>query len=98
MYSFTVGVPSEDFRKALGDDANYAFGMTAWLPNPSLKDQWFGAAQQLTAAYTAKSDYAPDYHAAYGVRDDETIVKAIEQADSLHKTETRDGGARWCST
>ena len=33
MYSFTVGVPSEDFRKALGKDADYAFGMTAWLPS-----------------------------------------------------------------
>ncbi|MBS0598141.1 MAG: amino acid ABC transporter substrate-binding protein, partial [Proteobacteria bacterium] len=28
LYSFTVGVPSEDFRKALGKDADYAFGMT----------------------------------------------------------------------
>src|SRR3546814_18901040 len=72
MYSFTVGVPSEDFRKALGDDANYAFGMTAWLPNPSLKDQWFGDAQQFAAAYKAKYDYAPDYNAASEVADVET--------------------------
>src|SRR5512146_971040 len=27
LYSFTVGVQSEDFRKALGKDADYAFGM-----------------------------------------------------------------------
>src|SRR3546814_10821937 len=89
MYSFTVGVPSEDFRKALGDDANYAFGMTAWLPNPSLKDQWFGDAQQFAAAYKAKYDYAPDYHAASGVADVETIVKAIEKADSLDPKKVR---------
>ena len=29
FYSFTVGVPTEDFRKALGKDADYAFGMTS---------------------------------------------------------------------
>ena len=32
FYSFTVGVPTADFRAALGKDANYAFGMTPWLP------------------------------------------------------------------
>ena len=46
LYSFTVGVPSEDFRKALGKDADHAFGMTAWLPDASLKDRWFGDAEQ----------------------------------------------------
>src|SRR3546814_2980307 len=70
-------------------DANYAFGMTAWLPNPSLKDQWFGDAQQFAAAYKAKYDYAPDYHAASGVADVETIVKAIEKADSLDPKKVR---------
>ena len=38
LYSFTIGVPSADFRSALGRDADYAFGMTAWLPSPILKD------------------------------------------------------------
>src|SRR3546814_9389658 len=36
MYSFTVGVPSEDFRKALGKDADYTFGMTAWVPSTEI--------------------------------------------------------------
>src|SRR3546814_18549791 len=63
--------------------------MTAWLPNPSLKDQWFGDAQQFAAAYKAKYDYAPDYHAASGVADVETIVKAIEKADSLDPKKVR---------
>ena len=55
MYSFTVGVPSEDFRKALGKDADYAFGMTAWLPSADLKDRWFGdAAAVRQAEYKAQ--------------------------------------------
>src|SRR5690606_6597201 len=54
IYSFTVGVPSEDFRKALGADAEYAFGMTAWLPNAAQKDDWFGDAAQFAQAWEAK--------------------------------------------
>ena len=47
FYGFTVGVPTADFRKALGNDANDAFGMTAWLPTDKLSDKWFGDAEQV---------------------------------------------------
>lgn len=90
MYSFTVGVPSQDFRKALGKDADYAFGMTAWIPNASLKDKWFGDAVQFETAYKAKYGYEPDYHAASGASDVETIANAIEKANSLDPKKVRD--------
>lgn len=90
MYSFTVGVPSADFRKALGEDANYAFGMTAWLPSPSLKDRWFGDAAQFAKEYQARFGYAPDYHAASGAADVEALAMAIEKADSLKPQKVRD--------
>lgn len=90
LYSFTVGVPSEDFRKALGKDADYAFGMTAWLPSPTLKDDWFGDAAQFTQAYEAKYKYTPDYHAASGASDVEAIVKAIEKAGTIDPKAVRD--------
>ncbi len=48
FYSFTVGVPSADFRHALGKDAEDASGMTAWLPSKDLKDRWFGNAEPKT--------------------------------------------------
>jgi branched-chain amino acid transport system substrate-binding protein len=83
FYSFTVGVPSEDFRKALGKDAEYAFGMTAWLPSETLKDDWFGDAAQFAKSWGAQYRYEPDYHAASGVADVEALVKAIEKAGSL---------------
>jgi branched-chain amino acid transport system substrate-binding protein len=89
MYSYTVGVPSEDFRKALGKDADYAFGMTAWLPNASLKDRWFGDAVQFAAAYKAKYGYDPDYHAASGVADVEALAQAIESAGSVDPQKVR---------
>jgi len=90
IYSFTVGVPSEDFRKALGADAEYAFGMTAWLPSDTLKDDWFGDAAQFAKAWGAQYRYEPDYHAASGVADVEAIVKAIEKAGSLDPKAVRD--------
>src|SRR5574337_1420900 len=90
MYAFTVGVPSADFRKALGKDADYAFGMTAWLPSPALKDRWFGDAEQFARAYKAKYGYDPDYHAASGAADVEALVMAIEKANSLNPQKVRD--------
>lgn len=90
LSSFTVGVPTADFRKALGEDANYDFGMTSWLPDASLKDKWFGDAAQFATEYTAKYSYAPDYHAASGAADVETFAVAIEKAGSLDPVKVRD--------
>jgi branched-chain amino acid transport system substrate-binding protein len=89
-YGFTVGVPTEDFRRALGKDANYAFGMTSWLPDTSLKDRWFGDAAAFAKAYHDKFNYDPDYHAASAAADVETFAMAIEKAGSLDPKAVRD--------
>lgn len=89
-YGFTVGVPTEDFRKALGKDADYAFGMTSWLPSDGLKDRWFGNAAAFAKAYKAKYGYDPDYHAASGAADVETFAVAVEKAGSLDPKKVRD--------
>ena len=94
MYSFTVGVPSADFRSALGKDADYSFGMTAWLPVPELKDRWFGDAKQFADAYKAKFGYDPDYHAASGAADVQALVYALEKADTLDAVKVRDALAQ----
>ncbi len=94
MYSFTVGVPSDDFRRALGKDADYAFGMTAWLPSTALKDRWFGDADQFAQAYKTKFGYDPDYHAASGVADVEALVQAMESANSTDPQKVRDALAK----
>jgi branched-chain amino acid transport system substrate-binding protein len=90
FYSFTVGVPSEDFRKALGKDADYAFGMTAWLPSATQKDRWFGDGEKFEAEYKAKFGYEPDYHAASGVADVEALVEAVEKAGTANPKKVRD--------
>jgi branched-chain amino acid transport system substrate-binding protein len=94
IYSFTVGVPSADFRKALGKDADYAFGMTSWLPSATLTDTWFGNAEKFEQAYKAKFGYEPDYHAASAVSDVEAYVKAIEAAGSTDPQKVRDALAK----
>jgi branched-chain amino acid transport system substrate-binding protein len=94
LYAFTVGVPSADFRAALGQDANYAFGMTSWVPSPALKDDYFGNAEQFAAEYQKRFGYEPDYHAASAVADVEAFVKAIEAANSVDPAKIRDAIAR----
>jgi branched-chain amino acid transport system substrate-binding protein len=94
LYSFTVGVPTADFRRALSGDANWAFGMTPWLPSPQLKDPYFGDAEQFAAAYKAKFGYDPDYHAASAVADVEAFAQAIAAAGSLEPKKVRDALAR----
>ncbi|HEY6094714.1 MAG TPA: amino acid ABC transporter substrate-binding protein [Gallionellaceae bacterium] len=94
LYSFTVGVPSEDFRKALGKDADYAFGMTPWLPSAALSDRWFGDALQFAREYKARYGYDPDYHAASGVADVEALVEAMEAAGSADPQKVRDALAK----
>ena len=88
LFSFTVGVPICPFRKALGADAEFAFGMSVWPPNASLKNDWFGDAAQFAILFKEKFGYEPDYHAASGVADVETFVKAIEAANSLDPKQT----------
>jgi len=94
MYSFTVGVPSADFRKSIGNDANYAFGMTPWMPSANQKDALFGDADQFNKAWKAKFGYEPDYHAASGVADVEAVAQAIEAAGSVDPKKVRDALAK----
>ena len=94
FYSFTVGVPSADFRKALGKDADYAFGMTSWLPSTAQKDEYFGNAEEFAHAYQKRFGYEPDYHAASAVADVEAYAKALEAAGTTDPAKVRDAIAR----
>lgn len=94
LYSFTVGVPSADFRKALGKDGDYTFGMTSWLPSVSQKDRWFGNAEDFEKAWKEKFGYEPDYHAASAVADVEAFTVAIEAAGSTDPKKVRDAIAK----
>jgi branched-chain amino acid transport system substrate-binding protein len=94
FYSFTVGVPSADFRKALGADADYAFGMTSWLPSAAATDDYFGNAEEFAQAYQKRFGYEPDYHAASAVADVEAYAKALEAAGTTDPKKVRDAIAQ----
>ena len=94
LSSYTVGVPTADFRKALGPDAEYAFGMTPWLPTGTAKDDWFGDDAQFNQEYIAKYGYEPDYHAASAAVCVEVYAKALAAAGTLDKKAVRDAVAK----
>lgn len=94
LYALTVGVPTADFRSALKDDANDAFGMTTWLPDEHLTDQWFGNAAEFAKTFKEKFGYEADYHAASAAADVETYALAIQAAGSLDAGKVRDALAK----
>ncbi|HKA35137.1 MAG TPA: amino acid ABC transporter substrate-binding protein [Candidatus Binatia bacterium] len=94
FYSFTVGVPTADFRSALGGDADYAYGMTSWLPSPTFKDEYFGNAEQFASEYKKRFGYDADYHAAAAAATVEAFVKAIEATGTLDPAKLRDAIAK----
>jgi branched-chain amino acid transport system substrate-binding protein len=94
LASFTAAVPSVNFRAMLGDDANYAFGMTPWLPSERLKDRWFGDASQFAKAFEDKFGYAPDYHVAAAVAAVEALASAIEAARTIVADDVREAIAK----
>jgi branched-chain amino acid transport system substrate-binding protein len=89
LASFTAAVPSASFRATLGKDANYAFGMTPWLPSARLKDRWFGDSLQFAKAFEERFGYAPDYHVAAAVGAIEALVHAIEAARTIETDDVR---------
>lgn len=94
LTSLTVGVPSADFRAALGKDAEGVFGMTPWVASPVARDRWFGDGQQFAQLVQRRFGYEADYHIASAVADVETFAYALEAAGSLDRDKVRDAIAK----
>jgi branched-chain amino acid transport system substrate-binding protein len=94
LASYTVGVSTANFRAALGKDANYAFGMTPWLPTERLKDKWFGDADKFARGYEARFGYAPNYHAAAAVAAVQALAMAMEAAGTFESEPVREAITR----
>jgi len=94
LTSLTVGVPSHDFRAALGKDAEGVFGMTPWVISPVMRDRWFGDGQQFAQLFQHRFKYEPDYHVASAVADVETFAYALEAAGTLDREKVRDAIAK----
>lgn len=67
-----------EFQEALGPDAEYVFGLSAWepsLPNPGN--------EAFVQAYEAGYGQAPSFHAAGGYGSCRLFVEAVEETGSL---------------
>lgn len=75
----------QEYQDALGDDADYTYGLSAWepgLPHPGI--------DEFVEAYEAEFDRAPSFHAAGGYGACELFVEAVERAGSLEADRLRE--------
>lgn len=79
MLGFSVGPPTPDFRDSLGESANYALGVTMWLPAMDQEGPYIGTASNYADLFKDQFDTEPDYHAASTTADGVVFQRAIEE-------------------
>ena len=85
----TVGPTEADFRKALGKDADYIYGVASWSPQMEFKGYIFKDTKTFVKDFTTKFGYQPDYHNASAVADIAVYKDAIERAGTLNREKVR---------
>lgn len=90
MISMTVGPSEADFRKSLGKDAEYIFGVASWSPQMSYKGIIFKDTKDFVDKFKTKYHYDPDYHNASAVAVLAVFKSAIEKAGALDPQKVRD--------
>lgn len=81
--SLTVGPTEADFRKALGKDAQYIYGVASWSTQMNFNGLLFKDTKAFIKAFKAKYGYDPDYHNASAIAGIAIYKDAIERAGSL---------------
>ncbi len=90
LINMTVGPSEADFRKSLGKNAEYIFGVASWSPQMKFKGYLYKDNQEYVNLHKAKFGYDPDYHNASGIADVAVFKDAIERAGSLDPQKVRD--------
>ena len=90
LIAMTVGPSEADFRKSLGKDAEFIYGVASWSTQMNFKGYLFADTQEFIKLFKAKFNYDPDYHNASGIADVAVYKNAIEQAGSLDREKVRD--------
>jgi branched-chain amino acid transport system substrate-binding protein len=75
----------EEFRDALGEDAEFAYGLSAWEPSVDTP-----GVERFTADYRAAFDREPSFHAAGAYGSCRLFAEAAERAGSLDQDAIRD--------
>jgi len=94
MISLTVGPSEADFRKSLGKNAEYIFGVASWSPQMNFKGIIFKSTKDFVAKFKAKYNYDPDYHNASAVAELAVLKNAIKKAGTLDPKKVRDAIAK----
>jgi len=91
-YGYSVGPDTPDFRKALGNDANYVLGGTQWSPTARYKGApgFITTSTEYSKAFQAKYGHVPDYHNAESSATCLAFQYAIQKAGSLDPQKVRD--------
>ncbi len=90
MISMTVGPSEADFRKSLGKDAEYIYGVASWSTQMNFKGYLFKNTQEFVKLFKEKFKYDPDYHNASGIAVVAVFKNAIERAGTLDPEKVRD--------
>ncbi len=90
MISLTVGPSEADFRKALGKDANFIFGVASWSTQMNFKGYLMKDTQEFIEKFKKEFNYDPDYHNAAGFAVLSVFKNAIEKTGSLDPQKVRD--------
>jgi len=90
LISMTVGPSEADFRKSLGKDAEYIYGVASWSPQMDFAGYLFKDTKEFLSLFKKKYNYDPDYHNASGIADIAVFKDAIERAKSLDPAKVRD--------
>jgi len=91
-YGYSVGPDTPDFRKALGNDANYVLGGTQWSPTAKYKGApgFITTSTEYAREFQKKYGHVPDYHNAESTATCLAFQYAIERAGSLEPQKVRD--------
>ncbi|NOX26066.1 MAG: amino acid ABC transporter substrate-binding protein [Deltaproteobacteria bacterium] len=94
LIGMTVGPSEADFRKSLGADANYIFGVASWSPQMNFPGFLLPDTQEFVKKFKAKFNYDPDYHNASAFANVAVFKDAIERAGSLDAAAVRNAIAK----
>ena len=89
LISMTVGPSEADFRKSLGKDAEYIYGVASWSTQMNFNGYLFKNTQEFVKEFKAKYNYDPDYHNASGIADVAVLKDAVERAGTLDPEKVR---------
>ena len=92
--SLTVGPSEANFRKSLGKDAEYVFGVASWSLQMNFKGYLFKDTKEFIKMFKEKYGYDPDYHNASGIAVLAVFKDAIQRANTLNPEKIRDAIAK----